>query len=89
MSNAHTPGPWIIYDREIRPAKERRKTEREGLVTTIVTADTDLDGYGDEMANLRLIAAAPDLLAALEAVINDDVGGMAKARAALAKANGG
>lgn len=65
--NMYTPGPWIIHGSEIRPVQERPKDRRMGLVTTIVTADTDLDGYGDQLANLQLIAAAPDLLAALEA----------------------
>jgi len=59
----HTPGPWIV--------------ERENGETHVRTDDIDgwyvatcpeQPGDGDAIDNARLIAAAPDLLAALEAM---------------------
>lgn len=56
----HTPGPWRIR-------AERYKFIRiETALSGIAGLDT-IDGEG--MANARLIAAAPDLLAALEAMV--------------------
>ena len=42
----------------------------------MVECDDDTVSEQDVMANARLIAAAPDLLAALESVIDDLVGGI-------------
>ena len=67
MSTTHTPGPWIadggcVWDSE------------NGLVATTRDRADDL-GFDaarlkpSEAANARLIAAAPDLLAALKAIV--------------------
>lgn len=96
---AHTPGPWTA-------------TESGGLLFVIDAGDYDhkadtgffvgtvTDGGKEEhAANARLIAAAPDLLEALESLVSSEWmvthswGGdrdavMAKARAAIAKARG-
>ena len=79
---AHTPGPWF-FDIDIR-------TEGGEIV-----ASGDWDGgVNASLANQRLIAAAPDLLEALQGIMRDLVRGpdpfgtMAKARAAIAKATG-
>jgi hypothetical protein len=85
----HTPGPWAVSDGDV--------TNESG----IVIATVQRAGNGETVPNCRLIAAAPDLLEALEAVLamhcmptepkrtyRDNAGAMDKARAALAKARG-
>lgn len=67
----HTPGPWTTY----------REGERWGIEApsdSIVVFGDSRDACGvygkdtEEMkANARLIAAAPDMLEALEAITND------------------
>ena len=65
MSNKHTPGPWNVHGRDTR-----------GLPHSLVAAETLIAKvyskcYGDveqETANAKLIAAAPDLLKALERI---------------------
>jgi hypothetical protein len=79
MSAKHTPGPWIVM---------RGGWTEEGF------AQYELHGNRTScIADARLIAAAPELLEALQAVI--DHGSMTgadwvsdKARAAIAKATG-
>ena len=59
----HTPGPWPIQSHENR----------------LYVGPVEIDGDDDEdLANARLIAAAPDMLAALRALddVNLDVGGV-------------
>jgi hypothetical protein len=106
----HTPGPWHIgrendhsADRWKRNAEWARvRDEAGGLIAEIASVhpkggrkscDFDI-----EAANARLIAAAPDLLAALKAVENDCMdrcdsllwGAIGtRIRAAIAKATGG
>ena len=79
----HTPGPWTF-------AKGPHRIE---VHTTPALAYAF--SISDE-ANARLIAAAPDLLAALEALFEDkyladpiNADRMRAARAAIAKAKGG
>ena len=60
----HTPGPWAITDDFIGVHDEQGRC----------IADMDSEGapdigYGESLANARLIAAAPDLLAALSNII--------------------
>ena len=99
MSAQHTPGPWV-YRRSFDSSARRDiwtaadATGHRELVATIPDAD------GDHInADARLIAAAPDLLAALRDMVGayqrhfdvmpvawqtyDDI-----ARAAIAKATG-
>ncbi len=73
MSAAHTPGPWHTAKREGGIAIEHREEKPYGwsqsevaLVYPLAMPDRKT---GD--ANAALIAAAPELLAALEAVISD------------------
>lgn len=67
---AHTPGPWNL------------EAHKDGAFTVsvmltpisqmVICARNQLGGRADEsVANAKLIAAAPDLLAALEVVVND------------------
>lgn len=94
----HTPGPWEVgsaFDNygEIEIAIERM-TPAGNLVVAVA-----LGGLQGQDANAKLIAAAPDLLAALQAIVKslvdqDDEGmiehaqQMIDARAAIAKATG-
>ena len=92
MSTQHTPGPW-----HAKPMC--------GLSGWVDVVSVTPDGreslpfaackHFDEVANARLIAAAPDLLEALLSVLDNctDSEGLAaahaKARAAITKATGG
>ena len=77
---SHTPGPWNVY------ALDWRSVEAMGrVVADVRTSDDDA----------RLIAAAPDLLAALEQVVAlaggvvvREPGLLAECRAAIARARG-
>lgn len=67
-TDQHTPGPWCVVGRET--ALEVVEARRNWMRVCFLTSD------GACEANARLIAAAPDLLAAcrrLRAVINDHV----------------
>ena len=92
--NNHTPGPWSRVANSI-------KSRKADCVVVRLPAYTDCSG--DETpeqlerwdADARLIAAAPDLLEALETMLEmSQMGGFGKAyaedvaRAAIAKAKG-
>ena len=90
----HTPGPWQIEGDFI----EGPPTTKHGLSVMIASV---YGGYSEHKADASLIAAAPDLLATLEALVvryNDlaESEGMAPhthpqvvaARAAIKKAKG-
>ncbi len=63
-TTTHTPGPWTV--RGPIPGPERWKIiDDSGNVPSIATC---LDAHGRGAANARLIAAAPDLLKALQAL---------------------
>lgn len=103
--NAFTPGPWHLSD-ERHDGDERMihdDFDGHGCVIACVWplgADFDNDGHGSRDANARLIAAAPELLAACEAAfeqwyIGDDDENREEAyaaqsllRGAIAKATG-
>lgn len=101
----HTPGPWTVKTRLGSPSVviggvERQRTHgtAQDQLVTVHNVDDDNGGEIAWFANAALIAAAPDLLAALEAVMADcadtetesflspDVGRIV--RAAIAKATG-
>jgi hypothetical protein len=91
--SGHTPGPWVIEgDVAALP---------DDIGVGIVNRKHDGDDWDVAMvhssaANARLIAAAPDLLAALKLIVEADgekslaqiVAAMPDARAAIAKAEG-
>ena len=106
--NKHTPGPWIsdgetidLFDFELE--NRRFWISADGMVIGYV------DGFGNKdneerKANARLIAAAPDLLEALQLAMpvlesmrkqwprcthDDSLDLLQTARAAIAKATGG
>lgn len=57
MTTIHTPGPWAVVGNEI-----------EGDGMTVVTITEYRKMTPRQAANARLIAAAPDLLAAMQAL---------------------
>jgi hypothetical protein len=96
MSSKHTPGPWrLTGDKLFRLTRQIEDTNGMGLA----------HAYGNDAeadANARLIAAAPDLLAAIETLLphvlhyasmphahSDAHKDAANAAAAIAKAAGG
>lgn len=63
--SGHTPGPW-----ETKWPKYNCTIEsRGGVVATVYIGQTI--GDDESVANANLIAAAPDLLAALKAMLHD------------------
>lgn len=81
MTNQHTPGPWRF--------EESTKTIRAVPQNYWLATMDSWDGAVDHEANARLIAAAPDLLEALElALVATDGNWEDRARAAIAKARG-
>lgn len=59
----HTPGPWVI------DSGERLRVIAEGTPWSIAECTHRSDvGLGERVANARLIAAAPEMLEALERV---------------------
>lgn len=81
----HTPGPWIITKGDEWTDCIHTETEKQGIWTV---ASVNKRRYEFE-ANRRLIAAAPELLAALIDMVDGySMGGAERARAAIAKATG-
>ena len=81
----HTPGPWIAKPTASLGPQYAVYPEASGPDIAIVY------DHGNTEANARLIASAPELLAALEAIlaVNPDLAEVADtARAALEKAKG-
>lgn len=96
----HTPGPWVVGEPHPTNACAYVCNDEGQEVATIYYCSEGgvigKDGIWPEQpnrdANARLIAAAPDLLEALKAIL-DETGGIGGpftiARAAIAKATGG
>ena len=90
MSTEYTPGPWRIGTPP--PNGEQTIGTLNGLMVAVATTGAEME---ETKANARLIAAAPELLEALQSVLDNclDSEGLcaahAKARAAIAKATGG
>ena len=95
-----TPGPWAVCSGI--NAADRPGIEAPGFRLSIVVYGTDDDEEGvfgrtgqEAEANARLIAAAPDLLEALQDALcaleccGKDFPAATKASAAIAKATGG
>ena len=93
---AHTQGPWVVKLKDHKWAIKGPDKKH----SPVALVEVEGFGMGPSMAvrkaNAHLIAAAPDLLAALEDMLNltldeDDIAvssRIAKARAAIAKAKG-
>ena len=99
----HTPGPWFAQDTRlvggqvavVGPNHDRKAGEQGVMVVAHVNGRS-----GEQGANARLIAAAPDLLAACELTLAHLTSAahretkiippvLAALRAAIAKATGG
>lgn len=98
MSEAkHTPGPWKCVtgnaEREFNQVSIRPKNWVAGLPANFAIAKVNAPGFEFGYANAHLIAAAPDLLEALQEIVGYmeaagfDVS-LDAARAAIAKAGG-
>ena len=86
VMSKHTPGPW-------RFAWIDNDDLQMSFASVVIGEHVFSVGHGHEReASARLIAAAPDLLEALEFALHyipvEDAEGMWKARAAIAKAKG-
>lgn len=73
--NAHTPGPWRVNKYRSIGAGEHGTKPIVAHVEPFYGDDTR---YGDDTANARLIAAAPELLAALNELLKFDSTAYAK-----------
>ena len=72
MTTQHTPGPWRVDVAQDRDGTIHSVDVREaayGLFVAAVEAHTE--EHADVMANARLIAAAPELLAVLKRMVLD------------------
>ena len=88
MDAKHTPGPWEAVD----SMTVRTPLSAGGFMVADLPCHTP---HEERIANAKLIAAAPELLVALEAIVNaweegrafsDKMNEIGKARAAIAKA---
>jgi hypothetical protein len=78
MSTEHTPGPWwatqgctgtwYVSTRRDHQPEDAPPSPYGAAITCVVGDHTETRTSGNEEANARLIAAAPDLLAALHKV---------------------
>jgi hypothetical protein len=99
-TTGHTPGPWAFTEGD----KGRREmsvihkaNDREFLLGYAITESQNPHQRAEDIANARLFAAAPDLLAACKAIllsIGDDdpdwreESGLQAVKDAIAKAEG-
>jgi hypothetical protein len=68
---AHTPEPWrVLADEQImgRPISGRWAVEADGAYICL-DPEWDDECHAESLANARLIAAAPDLLEALQSMV--------------------
>jgi hypothetical protein len=88
----HTPGPWAILDRPENSFPDSRTLTHisNGAHIVCTLGSTLSDGSPNHYANARLIAAAPDLLDAVQAMVDafgdQDSLLIDQCKAALAKA---
>ena len=103
MKTEHTPGPWVLGDSDLYCSSlSVHCGTRQGHTTICRMVSLEYGiGIGEVEANCRLISAAPELLEALHAILENDGGEGSKcfdairlfdareeARAAIAKATG-
>ncbi len=78
MDTTHTPGPWKVgkhlHTRRLTADNAVEVQDARGyMVAMLFTANRGMDGVEDA-ANARLIAAAPELYAALKALMAEPYG---------------
>ena len=92
MTTAHTPGPWETDEGQHDvPYQNICITHGLNHICELWMDDAPVEEFNREQrANARLIAAAPDLLAALQNMVRvaDSLAHVGAARAAIAKATG-
>jgi hypothetical protein len=84
----HTPGPWQIYGGAYKFIVARPMPNHKPFVCELPDSEPETE---EERANADLIAAAPDLLAALKTavkIIEYEGFGTDELRAVIAKAEG-
>jgi len=91
----HTPGPWFVNQDEDGNYRSIGSAGWWGLAQVVVRFEGERNDDATGLANANLIAAAPDLLAALKAFVADFDASVSDpdattdaARAAIAKAEG-
>lgn len=98
MSSKHTPGPWKWSDQYTHPSGKPAWTllGRHGLYGILTCDQGSAPQDLSDEANARLIAAAPELLAALQIAVRQNSHDMQMTgeelricAAAIAKATGG
>ena len=90
--NKHTPGPWHWLGGAIGIAWEGQGGEAHQLFTIANLEPPSSDNLEEWKANARLLAAAPELLTALVALLDEldpDQFHYEAERAVIAKATGG
>jgi len=91
MNTKHTPGPWSVHGSYIGAGNKRSMK----VVATVANMPSDEMSPDEVAANAALVAAAPDLLAALVDAADallihcPDAWALLQARAAIAQATGG
>ena len=91
---AFTPGPWLIHSRHrwIVPAEDAFKSYEDALPICQLRDPDERLTEDETLANGFLIAAAPELFAALKHILNGALSlprfAEEEARAAIAKARG-
>ena len=91
MNDDFTPGPWVLYDTSAGQSMRVGLPYKGAPAQTIALVIRPLGTTDDEqVANAQLISSAPELLAALIAVLTNHPGTKKArtdaARAAIAKA---
>lgn len=71
MAHTHTPGPWEYVPDEDIPGHREPDRVKAGKYWILQTNSSVSYVSNETTANARLIAAAPDLLAALELLVSD------------------
>lgn len=92
MTDKFTPGPWFVTGSQTKYIEARIGGGMLQEIAAVGPTAAD-NGYGEQQAaNAALIAAAPELLQALEGLLEEVEGCMCTyemaARAAIAKARG-
>lgn len=73
MSAKHTPGPWVpVSDTQVDGFTRVRVACEEGKAGLVATCSGCRKSTDEDEANARLIAAAPELADALEAILASD-----------------